>query len=103
MNTFNADKATRLHEPIRFIAGGDTYECVELTDDLLAEVDALGDRAEADGLSVSDVLNESLALFTGKPADTFAGLTIRVKTGILTWLREQLLTPGDAAKKKRLR
>lgn len=103
---FDADKAPSLHELLKFKVNDKVYEVEEVTDELIRRVTELADGIDEEEISkagLSGILRDQLALFTGKAPEEFDGVSIRVLTGVLDWIQEQVRDPRGRSKAKNLR
>jgi len=103
---FNADETMSLHDPLFFKVGGQEYKVNELTDELMQKVVSITEEMDEDSINENGpgiILARQLSLLTDEPVETFEGVSIRVKTGILDWIMETLRDPRGKAKAKNLR
>lgn len=87
---FDLDRQKSLQDPITFAAKGETYECVEITDDLMEEISAISDD---ETIQPGEVLTRQLAAFTGESPETFDTLTFREKGAIIDFITNAMTDP----------
>jgi len=100
MPHFNADKTRSLHEKLSFTLQGVRYDCRDLTDAVLRDIEALSDDS-LEGEGLSSALAGQLAVLTGEDASVFLEAaegyqeppSVREMSGILDWIQEVITDP----------
>lgn len=96
---FDLQKADTLQDPITFTLDGEkTYTIVNITDDLLEEID---DIAGDDDLTPGEVLSQKLATYADCEAADFDALEFREKLAILQHIAESMASPLGNRKQRR--
>lgn len=90
MRHLNLDKEKSLQEAIGFTVNGKTFECVDFTDEVMAEIEALSERED---LAPNASLAEQLAVFTGEDPSAFDDLSFVQKSGAISHITAAISDP----------
>lgn len=99
MKHYDADADRSITEAITFKASGKTYTVLEVTDEMLEEVQRQGEAVNEGGEKLGSVLSAQLSLFTGMPREEFETLSLRQRAAICKWVSESLLDIGGTKAK----
>lgn len=87
---FDLDREKSLQAPITFTAQGKTFECVEITDELMDDISAI---TEDETLQPGEVLARQLALFTGEKPEAFDALSFRQRGALIDFITNAITDP----------
>ena len=112
MPHYDADKDARLHQKISFKYNEENFEVVRVTEEILDELQDLGDRIidaeKEDGggdLKSFEFVVKQLALLTDSDEAKFQGGELRVLSALTEFVQNEIFSTkaGRAARKKRRR
>lgn len=93
------DQVLTLQESITFKVGGKTYKVNGVTDEMLAAVDAMAEKMNADkSKGPCEMLATQIGIFTGKPASEFKKLHLFALRKIIQHITANLNDPLEAPK-----